>query len=206
MTTPEPPSGPGPPGSGPSPLYPVSLDLLGAACLVVGGGSVAARKVHGLLDTGATVTVVAPGVGPEVGALMTAGGDRADPRAGESRRGSLSVEIRPYRAGEAAGYRLVVAATGVPAVDAGVVADAQTVASWSTSPRAGRRVRSSRGSPPGRLGHPDRLDRRVEPRGRPVVAGPGRHSPRAGDRHDRSAGRRSSDPLQAAGRAAGSVA
>ena len=124
MTTSEPPLGSGTPGAGPAPRYPVSLDLLGAACLVVGGGPVAARKVRGLLDAGAAVTVVAPGVGPEVGALMAAGVSPADSQDGETRMGSLSVETRPYRAGEAADYRLVVAATGVPAVDAGVVADA----------------------------------------------------------------------------------
>ncbi len=124
MTTPEPPSGSAPTGAGPALRYPVSLDLVGAACLVVGGGPVAARKVRGLLDAGAAVTLVAPEVGPEVGALTGAGGD-ADPHGGETRAGSLSVETRPYRAGEAAGYRLVVAATGVSAVDAGVVADAR---------------------------------------------------------------------------------
>lgn len=124
MSTSEPPPGSGPTGAGRAPRYPVSLDLLGAACLVVGGGPVAARKVHGLLEAGAAVTVVALGVGPEVGALMNAGGDPADPLAGDTRVGSVSVEARPYRAGEAARYRLVVAATGVHAVDAGVVADA----------------------------------------------------------------------------------
>ncbi len=123
MTTPEPPPGSAPTGAGRAPRYPVSLDLVGAACLVVGGGPVAARKVRGLLDAGAAVTLVALDVGPEVGALRTSGGDPG-PQGGETRVGSLSVETRPYRAGEAAGYRLVVAATGVPAVDAGVVADA----------------------------------------------------------------------------------
>lgn len=40
--------------------YPVLLDLRGKACLVVGGGTVARRKVEGLYEAGASVTVVAP--------------------------------------------------------------------------------------------------------------------------------------------------
>ncbi|TMK43226.1 MAG: NAD(P)-dependent oxidoreductase, partial [Actinobacteria bacterium] len=33
--------------------YPVSLDLEGRRCVVVGGGTVAEHKVQGLLDAGA---------------------------------------------------------------------------------------------------------------------------------------------------------
>ena len=42
------------------PLYPIFADLNGRTVLVVGGGDVAARKVEGLLETGAEVRVVAP--------------------------------------------------------------------------------------------------------------------------------------------------
>jgi precorrin-2 dehydrogenase/sirohydrochlorin ferrochelatase len=38
--------------------YPVYLDIKGRNCLVVGGGSVGTRKVKGLLQSGAKVTVV----------------------------------------------------------------------------------------------------------------------------------------------------
>ncbi len=103
------------------PLYPVALDLVGASCLVVGGGPVAARRTRGLLLAGAVVTLVAREVGPAVGAL--AAGDPGGAGSGTP-AGSLSVETRPYRAGEAARYRLVVAATGLPGVDSAVVADA----------------------------------------------------------------------------------
>jgi precorrin-2 dehydrogenase/sirohydrochlorin ferrochelatase len=44
--------------------YPVGLDLRGRACLVVGGGAVARRKVDGLCAAGALVTVVAPQARP----------------------------------------------------------------------------------------------------------------------------------------------
>jgi uroporphyrin-III C-methyltransferase/precorrin-2 dehydrogenase/sirohydrochlorin ferrochelatase len=42
------------------PLYPVFLKLTGLHVVVVGGGTVAASKLDGLLDAGARVTVVAP--------------------------------------------------------------------------------------------------------------------------------------------------
>lgn len=50
-------------------LYPINLRLQGRACLVVGGGPVAARKVAGLLAAGARVTVIARQLGDEVRAL-----------------------------------------------------------------------------------------------------------------------------------------
>lgn len=46
--------------------YPVFLDLEGKNCLVVGGGTVAGRKVQGLLAAGARVAVVAPAVEEEL--------------------------------------------------------------------------------------------------------------------------------------------
>lgn len=40
--------------------YPLLLDLVGRRVVVVGGGPVAARRTHGLVDAGADVVVVAP--------------------------------------------------------------------------------------------------------------------------------------------------
>jgi precorrin-2 dehydrogenase len=97
------------------PLYPVNLVLAGRSCLVVGGGRVALTKVRGLTDAGARVTVVAPEVVPEVAALADV------------------VELRPYRAGEAAGYRFVIAATGDPQVNQQVYDDGEAAGVWVNS-------------------------------------------------------------------------
>lgn len=109
------------------PLFPVSLVVAGRACLVVGGGEVAARKAQALLDCGALVTVVAPEV---VEAIRHMAGDPASP---DDAGGSLSIEERPYRAGEAAAFRLVVTATGIPAVDHAVFTDAEAAGVWANS-------------------------------------------------------------------------
>lgn len=54
-----------------SQTYPISLLLTDKPVLVVGGGEVATRKVRGLLDTGARITVVAPVVTPEIEELAS---------------------------------------------------------------------------------------------------------------------------------------
>jgi siroheme synthase-like protein len=99
-------------------FYPVSLDVSGRPCLVVGGGSVAARKARGLLSCGGEVTVVASEVGPEMEPL---------------RELLAGIEERPYASGDAAGYRLVVSATGDPEVDGAVYADADAAGVWVNS-------------------------------------------------------------------------
>jgi len=48
------------------PLYPLFLKLDGRRCVVVGGGTVAARKVRALLECGARVTVVSPEIRAEL--------------------------------------------------------------------------------------------------------------------------------------------
>lgn len=106
------------------PYYPVSLDVDGRSCLVVGGGPVAARKVRGLTACGALVTVIAPSIEEPITALA---------RGGAPGTGSVSLVRRRYRRGEAAGYRLVVTATGVPEVDHAVAADAEAAGVWVNS-------------------------------------------------------------------------
>ena len=98
------------------PQYPVNLIVDGRPCLVVGGGPVARRKVEGLIACGAAVTVVSPRVEPGLEALAAVG--------------AITLVRRPYAPGEAAGYRLAVAATDVPAVNRLVFDDADAAGVW----------------------------------------------------------------------------
>jgi len=98
-------------------LYPVSLVVAGRRCLVVGGGVVAARKVRGLVDCGALVTVVAPEVHPSITSLGV----------------QVAVRARRYEIGDIARQQLVITATGVGAVDAAVARDADRAGVWVNS-------------------------------------------------------------------------
>jgi precorrin-2 dehydrogenase/sirohydrochlorin ferrochelatase len=91
--------------------YVVNLLLDGKPAVVVGGGSVAARKVEDLLVAKATVRVVAIEVCAELRSL-------AD-------RGRVSGEWRSYVAGDLDGAFLAIAATDDESVNARVAADAQ---------------------------------------------------------------------------------
>lgn len=102
--------------SGTGPLYPVGLVLTGKAVLVVGGGRVAAQKVAELVRCGADVIVVAPEVVPELRA-------RAE-------QGTVRLDERPYRRGEASAYRFVVAATDQREVNQAVHDDAEAAGVW----------------------------------------------------------------------------
>ena len=48
------------------PFLPITLDLTGRFCVIVGGGRVAARKVSDVLAAGATCRVVSPEVDPSI--------------------------------------------------------------------------------------------------------------------------------------------
>ncbi|MHB9781618.1 precorrin-2 dehydrogenase/sirohydrochlorin ferrochelatase family protein [Streptococcus sp. 10F2] len=47
-------------------MYPIMVNLTGKSVVVVGGGQVAVRKVEGLLQAGAKVTVVSPELHPKL--------------------------------------------------------------------------------------------------------------------------------------------
>jgi siroheme synthase-like protein len=86
------------------------LDGSRIRALVVGGGAVAYRKAKGLLESGATVRVVAPTIAPSL-------------RAEQQER--LTLIERGYQDGDIGDATLVVAATDVRAVNARVTADAR---------------------------------------------------------------------------------
>ena len=86
---------------------PVFLSVRGAACLVAGGGGVAARKAEVLLKAGAVVRVVSPALGPALHALVAGGRVRW-------REGT-------FEASDLEGCRLVVAATDDQALNARIV-------------------------------------------------------------------------------------
>ena len=94
-----------------SDYFPAFLDLRGRRCVVVGGGAIGERKVDSLLAAGARVTLVSPALTPRLAALAAAG--------------LLAHRRRLFRRADVRGAALVIAATGVSAVDAAVAAEAR---------------------------------------------------------------------------------
>ncbi|PJI94827.1 uroporphyrinogen-III C-methyltransferase [Luteimicrobium subarcticum] len=93
------------------PTYPLGLRLAGRRVVVVGAGPVAARRLTALVDAHADVLVIAPTADDAVARLAAAG--------------TVTWEPRPYASGDLHGAWLVHAATGDPAVDEQVAADAE---------------------------------------------------------------------------------
>jgi siroheme synthase-like protein len=97
-------------------FYPVFLELAGRPCVVVGGGPIARRKVEGLLEAGAAVTVVSPAL--EAGLATLA------------REGHLRHVARAYRPGDLAGAQLAFVATPDGAVNATVAREGRAQGVW----------------------------------------------------------------------------
>ncbi|WP_374555061.1 siroheme synthase CysG [Aquitalea pelogenes] len=91
--------------------FPIFLKLQDAACLVVGGGDVALRKVRLLKAAGARLTVLAPEVTAELARMIE--------------QGELEWLPERFEASRVAGMRLVVAATNLREVNQQVSAAAQ---------------------------------------------------------------------------------
>ena len=103
-------------GPGTSVGYPVLLDVTDRPVLVVGGGPVAARRSRGLIEAGASLTVVAPWACEDIVDLAGAG--------------RLRWLQREYANGDLDGIWLVQTATGDPVIDAEVGAAAARGRVW----------------------------------------------------------------------------
>lgn len=116
-------------------LYPIFLDIRDWPVLVVGGGSVAARKVADLVESGASVRVVSPMMDASILAL------NAELSASNSKfAGRLRLMKRKYRGSDLNGMRLVFAATDNGALNQDVCNAAQALgalANCAAPPDAG---------------------------------------------------------------------
>jgi len=98
-------------------MYPIRLNLDGKRCLVVGGGGVALRKIDGLVEEGAHVTVIARAPCTGVEKLAAAG--------------EIELHRRPYESGEASSFTLVMAATDDREINRQVFNDADSAGVWA---------------------------------------------------------------------------
>lgn len=92
-------------------FYPAYLDIKGRECVVVGGGRVALRKVRGLLECNALVTVVSPILHEGLAALHA--------------QGEIAWRDKKYTEDDIAGAFLVIAATNDQTAQEKVFHDAQ---------------------------------------------------------------------------------
>ncbi len=91
-------------------LYPVNLNIVKKLCVVIGGGSVALRKVKGLLVAGAKVRVVSPEIHKELFFLWS--------------NGKIEWIERPYVHGDLMEAALVFAATDNTNVQSEIMVEA----------------------------------------------------------------------------------
>jgi uroporphyrin-III C-methyltransferase/precorrin-2 dehydrogenase/sirohydrochlorin ferrochelatase len=96
--------------------YLLGLRLRGRRVLVVGGGTVAARRVPRLLAAGADVLLVSPAVTPALEELAM--------------QGRIDWRPRPYAAGDCAEAWLVIACANRPEVNAAVADEAAAQRTW----------------------------------------------------------------------------
>jgi uroporphyrin-III C-methyltransferase/precorrin-2 dehydrogenase/sirohydrochlorin ferrochelatase len=96
--------------------HPIFLNVDGLPVVVIGGGTVAERKIETLLESGACITVVSPEV--------------TDAIAARGREGRVAIQLRPYRTGDLAACRLAYAATSDPEVNRAVRDEAQAEGVW----------------------------------------------------------------------------
>jgi len=95
-------------------LYPVNMVIDDCLCLVIGGGSVATRKVESLLPCGANIRLISP---VAAGRLVEL-----------AKSGMLEWQKRDYRQGDLHGAKLVFAATSNKEVQKQIVSEANDLA------------------------------------------------------------------------------
>lgn len=91
--------------------FPLFISLEEKQIVVIGGGSIAARRVEKLLPFGCAVTVIAPSASPVICRL--------------AETGTIRWERRPYAPGDCDDAFLVLAATDDPAVNEAVFREAK---------------------------------------------------------------------------------
>ena len=89
--------------------FPLMIDLSGKRVLVVGAGQAAKYKIRSLAEAGADLTVIAPSLSPEV----------------EGYKERVHYLQKAYKAGEASGFDIVVAATSDSTVNERILYDAK---------------------------------------------------------------------------------
>lgn len=92
-------------------LFPMFMKLAAKQCLVVGAGKVGEPKIGGLIDTGASVHVVAIAASGQVREWADAG--------------KIELELRPFTAGDLDGKFLAVAATASESLNKLIYLEAQ---------------------------------------------------------------------------------
>jgi precorrin-2 dehydrogenase/sirohydrochlorin ferrochelatase len=92
--------------------YPIFLEMKGRRCVVIGGGTVAERKVEGLLAAAASVTIISPAITEELRRLFT--------------QGAIRHLAREHRSGDLTGYEMAFVAMDDPELNAAACREARS--------------------------------------------------------------------------------
>ena len=103
--------------------YPAFLDLKNKKAVVVGGGSVAERKVRLLVDAGASVTLISPDITANLRKLAS--------------KGALHYVERNYRKGDVEGAFIVIAGTSSAALNSKIACAAKNLVNVIDTPSDG---------------------------------------------------------------------
>jgi len=99
--------------------FPIYLEMNGRRCIVIGGGPVAERKVAGLLQTGAKVTVLSP--------------EPTDTIADWSKQNLINLRARHYQPGDLSEFDLAFVATDDAQLNAAIHREGRSYGIWVNS-------------------------------------------------------------------------